>query len=96
MEDHSDKQWSETMMENLMTCHHLVTERQELGDKTDVATLLHAEWKNIYPHSTLSARNIKSRLTVYMKTIGEVPPPSKRRKITAEIKTEDESISTVQ
>ena len=83
IEDHSDKQWTDSMMSNLMHCNQVVTERQVSGDKSDLATLLHEEWMKIYPHSSLNARNIKSRLTVYLKTMGHetVQPPMKKRKI---------------
>ena len=90
IEDHADKQWTETMMSNLMQCNQLVNDRiQDLGNagKTDFAAMLHEEWVKIYPHSTLSVRSIKSRLTVYLKTMGHdqqqplQPPPTKRRKI---------------
>jgi len=44
--------------------------------------MLHEEWKNMYPSSTFNARNIKSRLTVYLKTMGDnAGSPAKRRKI---------------
>ena len=45
--------------------------------------MLHEEWMNVYPHSTLSVRSIKSRLTVYLKTMGDqtLQPPMKKRKI---------------
>ena len=84
IEDHSDKQWSDSMMSNLLRCNQLVSQRQVSGDKGDLATLLHEEWLKIYPHSTLNARNIKSRLTVYLKTMGHEtvqPPAPKKRKI---------------
>ncbi len=38
------------------------------------------EWLACYPNSTLTARNLKSRLTVYQRTRSEAPPPSKRKK----------------
>lgn len=87
VEDHSDKQWTEGMMSNLMLCNQIVSQKQAIsppGDKFDFSTSLYEEWKKIYPDSTLTARNIKSRFTVYVKTMGEVPPPSKRRKISTE------------
>ena len=46
--------------------------------------MLHEEWMIIYPHSTLSVRSIKSRLTVYLKTMGDQTlhqPPMKKRKL---------------
>ena len=83
--DHSDKQWSESMLSNLLLCNDIVIQKQQInGDsKSDcTAAMLHEEWKNIYPHSTLNARNIKSRLTVYIKTMGDTAgSPAKRRKI---------------
>ena len=84
IEDHSDKQWTEVMMGNLMQCNQIVGEKLGIsGEKGDFASLLHEEWMKIYPHSTLNARNIKSRLTVYLKTMGESAqqPPIKKRKI---------------
>ena len=66
VEDHSDKQWTESMLSNLMHCNQIVADRQAFlvvnpGDKFDFSSFLHEEWLKIYPHSTLSARNIKSR-----------------------------------
>jgi hypothetical protein len=54
-----------------------------LNEKSaDTGTMLHEEWKNMYPQSTFNARNIKSRLTVYLKTMGDnAGSPAKRRKI---------------
>ena len=48
-------------------CFIIVADRQAFlmgnptGDKFDFSSFLHEEWLKIYPHSTLSARNIKSR-----------------------------------
>ena len=83
IEDHSDKQWNDTMLSNLMLCNDIVAERQAAnpGDKSDFAAMLHEEWLKLYPHSTLNSRNIKSRLTVYLKTMGESQSPNKRRKL---------------
>ena len=61
IEDHSDKVWTETMMANLMLCNDIVSQRQVSGDKADMSTMLLEEWQKIYSHSTLTARNIKSR-----------------------------------
>ena len=83
IEDHSDKQWNDTMLSNLMLCNDIVAERQAAnpGDKSDFAAMLHEEWLKLYPHSTLNSRNIKSRLTVYLKTMGDSQSPNKRRKL---------------
>ena len=62
----------------------IVIQKQQISgnEKSDTSSMLHEEWKNIYPHSTLNARNIKSRLTVYLKTMGDsAGSPAKRRKI---------------
>ena len=74
------------MLSNLLLCNDIVIQKQQLNgttdNKSDVTTMLYEEWKNIYPHSTLNARNIKSRLTVYIKTMGDsAGSPAKRRKI---------------
>ena len=63
------------------TTHIAITEG--LNEKSaDTGTMLHEEWKNMYPSSTFNARNIKSRLTVYLKTMGDnAGSPAKRRKI---------------
>ena len=70
VEDHSDKQWTESMLSNLMHCNQIVADRQAFlvvnpGDKFDFSSFLHEEWLKIYPHSTLSARNIKSRYDIF-------------------------------
>ena len=70
------------MLSNLMLCNQIVSDRQNLsspGDKFDFASTLHEEWLKLYPHSILSARSIKSRLTVYLKTIGDGPSPKRRK-----------------
>ena len=59
-DDHSDKQWSDMMLTNLLQCGQLATSRLAVsGEKSDFATILYDEWKKIYPCSTLTTRNIK-------------------------------------
>ena len=58
-DDHSDKQWSDLMLTNLLQCGQMAHERQRAGEKSDFATILYDEWKKIYPCSTLTTRNIK-------------------------------------
>ena len=88
-EDHADRLWSHTMLSNLLHCGKLAEERQKkknisTGNKgQDFAEILYQEWKNIYPNSTMNSRNIKSRLSVYKKTLGDFPHPTKRRKLDA-------------
>ena len=64
------------MLSNLLLVNDIVIQKQQISGNEkstslDTSTMLHEEWKNIYPHSTLNARNIKSRLTVYLKTVGD-------------------------
>ena len=88
-DDHSDKQWTEAMLVNLLNCGRIVENRmgasavaaEGSAQKVDFSSLLHEEWKKIYPNSTLNSRNVKSRLTVYQKTLSDIRPPSKRRKL---------------
>ena len=65
---HEDRQWSEAMLSNLMYCNL----RGQIN-KTDLET----EWQVLYPNSMLTARNLKSRLTVYQKTHSEKAAPKK-------------------
>ena len=58
-DDHRDKQWSDLMLTNLLQCGQTTIERQKAGEKSDFATILYDEWKQIYPCSTLTSRNIK-------------------------------------
>ena len=58
-DDHSDKQWSDMMLTNLLQCGQMSHERQRAGEKSDFATILYDEWKKVYPCSTLTTRNIK-------------------------------------
>ena len=58
-DDHSDKQWSDMMLTNLLQCGQMAHERQRAGEKSDFATILYDEWKKVYPCSTLTTRNIK-------------------------------------
>ena len=73
------------MLSNLLLCNDIVIQKQQISGNeksSDTSVMLHEEWKNIYPHSTLNARNIKSRLTVYLKTMGDsAGSPAKRRKL---------------
>ena len=61
----------------MAVCFIVVADRQAFlmgnptGDKFDFSSFLHEEWLKIYPHSTLSARNIKSR---YVDTIVSIFP----------------------
>ena len=64
---HSDRQWTEAMLSNLMYCN------QQAQDKR---TDLESEWHLLYPNSVLTARNLKSRLTVYQRTHSERSAPS--------------------
>ena len=90
-ETHTDKQWSEEMLANLVECGRTAEDLQSVrqtvpGKPPDFAGLLLEEWNRIYPHSTLSARNLKSRLTVYQRTVGSDAKPgpvplAKRRKL---------------
>ena len=88
-EDHADRLWSNTMLNNLLHCGKVAEEKQmkknpSAGDKgQDFVEILYQEWKKIYPNSTMNSRNIKSRLSVYKKTKGDFPHPTKRRKIEA-------------
>ena len=63
---HEDRQWTEAMLSNLMYCNL----RAQLN-KTD----LEKEWLTLYPNSLLTARNLKSRLTVYQRTHSEKSAP---------------------
>jgi len=65
---HSDRQWTEAMLSNLMYCN-----QQALDKLTD----LESEWHLLYPNSALTARNLKSRLTVYQRTHCERSAPTK-------------------
>ena len=65
---HEDRQWSEAMLRNLMYCNNLA-----MTNKTDLET----EWLVLYPNSLLTARNLKSRLTVYQRTHSEKSAPKK-------------------
>ena len=86
-EDHSDRLWSNTMLSHLLHCGKVAEERQNkksvgTGNKgQDFVEILYQEWKKIYPNSTMNSRNIKSRLSVYKKTKGDFPHPTKRRKL---------------
>ena len=86
-EDHSDRLWSDSMLSNLLHCGKVAEERlkkKNLGINTtgqDFVEILFQEWKKIYPNSTMNSRNIKSRLSVYKKTCGDFPHPTKRRKL---------------
>lgn len=77
--DHSDKQWSEEMLETLIACGERAT--KDPSQEDDFATKLQKEWLLVYPQSTLSTRNLKSRLTVYQKTRSDAPPAAKRKKV---------------
>ena len=84
-DDHANKQWSEAMLENLLECGEIAKAKLQSNasgrtGSSDISSLLLEEWLKIYPRSTLTSRNLKSRLTVYSKTRSEMPPPSKRRK----------------
>ena len=68
---HGDRQWSEAMLSNLMYCNL----RAQIN-QTD----LEKEWLNLYPNSLLTARNLKSRLTVYQRTHSEKSAPKKPTK----------------
>ena len=81
--DHSDKQWTEAMLLNLVHCGKAVDSKMADNKDKDFSTLLHEEWKKIYPNSTLNSRNVKSRLTVYQKTLSDLRHSSKRRKLEA-------------
>ena len=76
---HVDRQWTTAMLCNLMFCN-----RQAEIKKTDLET----EWQLLYPNSVLSARNLKSRLTVYQRTHSEKSAPKKptKEKIILKIK----------
>jgi len=65
---HSDRQWTEAMLSNLMFCN-----QQALNKMTD----LESEWHLLYPNSVLTARNLKSRLTVFQRTHSERSAPTK-------------------
>ena len=85
-EDHADRLWSETMLSNLLHCGIVAEEKQKRKSLSpnkapDFVELLYQEWKRIYPNSLMNSRNIKSRLSVYKKTLGDFPHPTKRRKI---------------
>ena len=78
------------MLSNLVECGRTAEDLQSIhvggGKPPDFAGLLLEEWNRIYPHSTLSARNLKSRLTVYQRTVGSDAKPgpvplAKRRKL---------------
>lgn len=77
---HSEKQWSDQMLDTLTRCGERASQRQAVQSE-DFATLLHREWLKCYPNSSLSARHLKSRLNVYQRTRSEAPPASKRRKV---------------
>jgi len=68
---HSDRQWTDAMLSNLMFCN-----QQALNKMTD----LESEWHLLYPNSVLTARNLKSRLTVYQRTHCERSAPTKPMK----------------
>ena len=76
---HTDRQWTTAMLCNLMYCN-----KQAEVKKTDLET----EWQLLYPNSVLSARNLKSRLTVYQRTHSEKSVPKKptKEKIILKIK----------
>eukprot|EP00095_Tigriopus_kingsejongensis_P008318 snap_masked-scaffold871_size86487-processed-gene-0.14 protein:Tk08318 transcript:snap_masked-scaffold871_size86487-processed-gene-0.14-mRNA-1 annotation:"conserved hypothetical protein" len=80
-EDHSDKQWSEAMLENLLACGERANEKLEEGSPADMSLLLSEEWKRINPNSSLSGRSLKARLTVYQGTRSEQPPSPKKRRM---------------
>ena len=65
---HEDRQWTDAMLSNLMYCNRMAEH-----NKTD----LESEWLVLYPNSALSARNLKSRLTVYQRTHSEKSAPKK-------------------
>ena len=65
---HEDRQWTDAMLSNLMYCNL----RGQIN-KTDLET----EWQVLYPNSMLTARNLKSRLTVYQRTHSEKAAPKK-------------------
>jgi len=64
---HGDRQWTEAMLANLLYCQG----RVEGSSGQDLET----EWRVLYPHSLLTARNLKSRLTVYQRTHTEKSLP---------------------
>ena len=68
---HTDRQWTEAMLSNLMYCNL----RAQIN-QTD----LEKEWLTLYPNSLLTARNLKSRLTVYQRTHSEKSAPKKPTK----------------
>ena len=76
---HVDRQWTAAMLSNLMFCN-----KQAEIKKTGLET----EWLLLYPNSVLSARNLKSRLTVYQRTHSEKSAPKKptKEKIILKIK----------
>eukprot|EP00094_Tigriopus_californicus_P000517 TCALIF_00501-PA protein Name:"Protein of unknown function" AED:0.04 eAED:0.04 QI:0/0.6/0.33/0.83/0.8/0.66/6/209/2301 len=77
-DNNGDKQWSDSMLKALVAC----SQRAELvvgePNSSDFSTALLDEWKKIYPESTFTARNLKSRLMIYNQTRAELPPPAKR------------------
>ena len=76
---HEDRQWTTAMLCNLMFCN-----KQAEIKKTTLET----EWQLLYPNSLLSARNLKSRFTVYQRTHSEKSTPKKptKEKIILKIK----------
>jgi len=60
--DHSDKQWSPAMLANLLYANN---------EALTKGTTLEMEWKAMYPNSGLTARNLKSRHTVYSRNRSE-------------------------
>ena len=68
---HEDRQWTTAMLCNLMFCN-----KQAEIKKTTLET----EWQLLYPNSLLSARNLKSRFTVYQRTHSEKSTPKKPTK----------------
>ena len=65
---HEDRQWSSAMLSNLMYCNKVAETKT-----SDLET----EWLILYPNSVLTARNLKSRLTVYQRTHSEKSAPKK-------------------
>lgn len=78
--NNGDKHWSETMLKDLVSCSQRAESAVGEPDSGDFSTILLEEWKKIYPESSFTARNLKSRLMVYNQTRAELPPPAKRRR----------------
>ena len=91
---HYDKRWTPELLDRLVECGEVVdrmVQEGEGGDEESSSKLLLQEWKKQYPNSTMTSRNLRSKLNACRKTSetekGKLPVPKRRR--TAVVAAED-------